>query len=96
MLDEAGSRLEDISKVITYATDPRNREAFCRVVGEWLKGIYPVPRNWPRPKWAVEIDFITVIRTSPLALTFSILVRDASGSFGAARASRSGQMDALK
>src|SRR5680860_208580 len=42
LLDEAGSRLNDIVKVVIYLTDPRYRETVYRVVGKWLKGVFPV------------------------------------------------------
>jgi enamine deaminase RidA (YjgF/YER057c/UK114 family) len=41
LLDEAGSSLEDIDKVVIYLTDPRYREPVYRVVGKWLKGVFP-------------------------------------------------------
>jgi enamine deaminase RidA (YjgF/YER057c/UK114 family) len=72
LLDEAGSRLEDIVKVTIYLTDPRYREAVYRVVGKWLKGVYPVSTGLvvsalARPEWVVEIDAIAVISAPPVA-----------------------------
>jgi enamine deaminase RidA (YjgF/YER057c/UK114 family) len=68
LLDEAGSRLEDIVKVTIYLTDPRYREPVYRTVGRWLKGVYPVSTGLvvsalARPEWLVEIDAIAVIDT---------------------------------
>src|SRR5687767_206244 len=42
LLDEAGSRLEDVVKIVIYLTDIRYREPVYRVIGHWLKGVYPV------------------------------------------------------
>ncbi|WP_017792390.1 RidA family protein [Leucobacter salsicius] len=66
LLDEAGSRLEDIVKVTIYIIDPRYREDVYRVVGKWLKGVYPVSTGivvqaLARPEWLVEIDATAVI-----------------------------------
>jgi enamine deaminase RidA (YjgF/YER057c/UK114 family) len=66
LLNEAGSRLEHITKVTIYIIDPRYREAVYRVVGKWLKGVFPVSTGivvsaLARPEWLVEIDVIAVI-----------------------------------
>ena len=66
LLGEAGSRLEDIVKVVIYLVDPRYREPVYRVVGRWLKGVYPVSTGLvvsalAKPEWLVEIDVTAVI-----------------------------------
>lgn len=66
LLDEAGAALPHICKITIYLTDPRHREAVYRVVGRWLKGVYPVSTGivvsaLARPEWLVEIDAIAVI-----------------------------------
>jgi enamine deaminase RidA (YjgF/YER057c/UK114 family) len=66
LLREAGSRLEHICKITIYIIDPRYREAVYRVVGKWLKGVYPVSTGLvvsalARPEWLVEIDATAVI-----------------------------------
>jgi enamine deaminase RidA (YjgF/YER057c/UK114 family) len=66
LLEEAGSRLEHICKINIYLTDPRYREAVYRVVGRWLKGVFPVSTGLvvtalARPEWLVEIDVTAVI-----------------------------------
>jgi len=66
LLEEAGSRLEDIVKVTIYIIDPRYREDVYRTVGKWLKGVYPVSTGivvqaLARPEWLVEIDATAVI-----------------------------------
>ena len=70
LLDEAGSRLEHICKITIYLTDPRYREAVYRVVGRWLKGVYPVSTGivisaLARPEWLVEVEAMAVIPDAP-------------------------------
>ena len=66
LLEEAGSRLEHICKITIYIIDPRYREAVYRVVGKWLKGVFPVSTGivvsaLARPEWLVEVDVTAVI-----------------------------------
>ncbi|MEQ8863011.1 MAG: RidA family protein [Thalassobaculum sp.] len=66
LLEEAGAKLEHITKITIYLIDPRYREAVYRVVGRWLKGVFPVSTGivvsaLARPEWLVEIDAIAVI-----------------------------------
>jgi enamine deaminase RidA (YjgF/YER057c/UK114 family) len=66
LLEESGSRLEEICKVVIYLTDIRYREPVYRVVGRWLKGVHPVSTGLvvealARPEWLVEIDATAVI-----------------------------------
>ena len=66
LLEEAGARLEDIVKVVVYLTDVRYREPVYRVMGRWLKGVFPVSTGLvvsalARPEWLVEIDATAVI-----------------------------------
>lgn len=66
LLEEAGSKLEDICKIVIYLIDPRYREPVYNVVGRWLKGVYPVSTGLvvtalARPEWLVEIDVTAVI-----------------------------------
>ena len=66
LLREAGSRLEDIVKVVVYLVDPRYREPVYRVMGRWLKGVHPVSTGivvsaLARPEWLVEIDATAVM-----------------------------------
>ena len=42
LLEEAGSKLDHICKITIYLIDPRYREAVYRVVGQHLKGVFPV------------------------------------------------------
>lgn len=66
LLKEAGGELADICKITIYIVDPRFREDVYRVVGKWLKGVYPVSTGivvsaLARPEWLVEVDAIAVI-----------------------------------
>jgi enamine deaminase RidA (YjgF/YER057c/UK114 family) len=66
LLEEAGSSLEEVCKVVIYLTDIRYREPVYRVVGKWLKGVHPVSTGLvvealARPEWLVEIDATAVI-----------------------------------
>jgi enamine deaminase RidA (YjgF/YER057c/UK114 family) len=66
LLEEAGGKLEHICKITVYITDPRYREPVYRIIGKWLKGVYPVSTGLiitglARPEWVVEVDAIAMI-----------------------------------
>lgn len=66
LLAEAGSSLDDIVKVTVYLVDPRYREPVYRVMGAWLRGVFPVSTGivvsaLARPEWLVEIDATAVV-----------------------------------
>jgi enamine deaminase RidA (YjgF/YER057c/UK114 family) len=66
LLEESGSALEDIVKVVVYLTDVRYRDPVYQVMGRWLKGVFPVSTGvvvtaLARPEWMVEIDATAVI-----------------------------------
>src|SRR5215467_11408584 len=66
LLREAGSELSHIVKVVVYLVDPRYREPVYRVMGRWLKGVFPVSTGLvvsalARPEWLVEIDATAVV-----------------------------------
>ncbi|MCZ3388884.1 MAG: RidA family protein [Actinomycetia bacterium] len=66
LLDECGASLDDVVKVVVYLTDIRYREPVYRVMGRWLKGVYPVSTGLvvsalARPEWLVEIDVTAVL-----------------------------------
>ena len=66
LLEEAGSQLDHVTKITIYIIDPRYREDVYRIVGKWLKGVYPVSTGivvsaLARPEWLVEIDATAVI-----------------------------------
>jgi enamine deaminase RidA (YjgF/YER057c/UK114 family) len=69
LLEECGVTLEHIVKITIYITDPRWREPVYRVIGTWLKGVYPVSTGvvvsgLAQPDWLMEIDVIAV-RSGP-------------------------------
>ena len=66
LLEEAGSELSHICKIVVYLTDVRYREPVYQAMGKWLKGVYPVSTGivvdgLARPEWVVEIDATAVI-----------------------------------
>jgi enamine deaminase RidA (YjgF/YER057c/UK114 family) len=66
LLEEAGSSLQDIVKIVVYLTDIRYREPVYQVMGRWLKGVFPVSTGivvtaLARPEWVVEIDATAVV-----------------------------------
>ncbi len=66
LLEEAGAKLEHICRIQVYIVDPRHREEVYRVVGRWLKGVYPVSTGLvvqalARPEWLMEIEVTAVI-----------------------------------
>jgi enamine deaminase RidA (YjgF/YER057c/UK114 family) len=66
LLEESGSELGHIVKIVVYLTDIRYREAVYRSMGKWLKGVFPVSTGLvvhalARPEWVVEIDATAVI-----------------------------------
>ena len=68
LLEEAGSKLEDVVKIVIYITDRAYREPVYRVVGKWLKGVYPVStgiivQGLAKPEYMMEIDIIAEIPT---------------------------------
>src|ERR1700745_2452779 len=74
LLEEQGARLEDICKITVYITDRAYREAVYRVVGKWLKGVFPVStglivQGLARPEWVMEIDVWAVIPEERAAKT---------------------------
>lgn len=66
LLEEAGTGLESICRIVVYLTDIRYREAVYQEMGRWLKGVYPcstglVVTALARPEWVVEIEVTAVI-----------------------------------
>jgi enamine deaminase RidA (YjgF/YER057c/UK114 family) len=68
LLEEAGASLQDVVKIVIYITDRAYREPVYRVVGKWLKGVYPVStgiivQGLAKPEYLMEIDIIAEIPT---------------------------------
>lgn len=65
LLGEAGAQLEHVVSCTVYLTDIRHREAVYRVLGERLRGVYPVFTGvvvsaLARPEWLVEVTAVAV------------------------------------
>ena len=66
LLEEAGAKLEHICKIHIYVIDRAYREPVYRVVGRWLKGVFPcstglIVSALARPELLMEIDVDAVI-----------------------------------
>ena len=66
LLEEAGSCLDHTCKITIYLTDRGFREPVYRVVGKWLKEVFPVSTGvvvsgLAKPEWLMEIDVIAVM-----------------------------------
>lgn len=66
LLEEAGSELAHVCRIVVYLTDVRHREAVYREMGKWLTGVFPcstglVVTALARPEWLVEIEVTAVI-----------------------------------
>lgn len=66
LLEEQGARLEDICKITVFITDRAYREPVYRVIGKWLKGVFPVStgvivQGLARPEWVMEVEAWAVI-----------------------------------
>ena len=68
LIEETGGTMNHLVKIVVYITDIKNREAIYQVIGEYIKGVYPVStglvvERLARPEWLVEIDATAVIPT---------------------------------
>lgn len=66
LLEEAGTTLDSICRIVVYLIDVRYREAVYQEMGKWLKGVHPcstglVVPALARPEWVVEIEVTAVI-----------------------------------
>ena len=66
LLEEAGSEMSHICRIVVYLTDIRYREAVYLEMGKWLEGVFPcstglVVPALARPEWVVEIEVTAVI-----------------------------------
>lgn len=66
LLEEAGAKLAHVCKIHIYVTEWAYREPVYRVVGKWLKGVYPcstglIVKALARPELLMEIDVDAVI-----------------------------------
>ena len=70
LLDESGSQLDHICRIVVYLTDIRYRDAVYQEMGKWLKGVHPcstglVVPALARPEWLVEIEATAAIPDNP-------------------------------
>lgn len=66
LLEEAGSEMGHICRIVVYLTDIRYREAVYQEMGKWMAGVFPcstglVVPALARPEWVVEIEVTAVI-----------------------------------
>ena len=66
LLEEAGTTMDAICRIVVYLTDIRYREEVYQEMGKWLKGVHPcstgiVVPALARPEWVVEIEVTAVI-----------------------------------
>jgi len=66
LLEECGSEMSHICRIVVYLTDIRYRDAVYRTMGGYLKGVHPVSTGLvvpalARPEWVVEIEVTAVI-----------------------------------
>ena len=66
LLEEAGTTMDSICRIVVYLTDIRYREAVYQEMGKWLNGVHPcstglVVPALARPEWLVEIEVTAVI-----------------------------------
>jgi enamine deaminase RidA (YjgF/YER057c/UK114 family) len=66
LLREAGAELAHLVSCTVYLTDIRHREPVYRVLGERLRGVYPVFTGvvvsaLARPEWLVEVTAVAVL-----------------------------------
>ncbi len=66
LLEEAGSCMDHVCRIVVYLTDIRYRDAVYQEMGKWLKGVHPcstglVVPALARPEWIVEIEVTAVI-----------------------------------
>ena len=66
LLEEAGTTLDSICRIVVYLTDIRYCEAVYQEMGKWLKGVHPcstglVVPALARHEWVVKIEVTAVI-----------------------------------
>ena len=66
LLEECGSEMGHICRIVVYLTDIRYRDAVYRTMGGYLKGVHPVSTGivvpaLARPEWVVEVEATAVI-----------------------------------
>jgi enamine deaminase RidA (YjgF/YER057c/UK114 family) len=66
LLEECGSRMDHICRIVVYLTDIRHRDAVYQTMGEYMKGVHAVSTGivvqaLARSEWVVEVEATAVI-----------------------------------
>ena len=66
LLEECGSQMDQVCRIVVYLTDIRYRDAVYQTMGEYLKGVHAVSTcivvpALARPEWVVEVEATAVI-----------------------------------
>ncbi len=66
LLEDCGSPMDHICRIVVYLTDIRHRDAVYQTMGAYLKGVHAVSTGivvpaLARPEWVVEIEATAVI-----------------------------------
>jgi len=66
LLEKAGAKLDHIRKITAYITDRAYREPVYRIIGRWLKGVYPIStgliaQGLAKPELVMEIGVDAVM-----------------------------------
>ena len=66
LLEECGSQMDHICRIVVYLTDIRYRDAVYQTMGEYMKGVHAVSTGivvpaLARPEWVVEVEATAVI-----------------------------------
>jgi len=66
LLEECGSQMDHICRIVVYLTDIRYRDQVYRTMGQYMKGVHAVSTGivvpaLARPEWVVEIEATAVI-----------------------------------
>lgn len=70
LLEESGSEMGHVCRIVTYLTDAKYRDSVYAEMGAWLKDVFPcattvVVTALARPEWIVEIEVTAVIPDKP-------------------------------
>ena len=66
LLEEAGSEMAHVCKIVIYLVEREHRDAVYREIGVWFKDVYPVSTGvyvagLAKKEWLVEVDVTAVI-----------------------------------
>lgn len=66
LLEECGSEMGHVCRIVVYLTDIRYRDAVYQTMGQYMKGVHAVSTGivvpqLARPEWVVEVEATAVI-----------------------------------